>query len=232
MAFKFGLQFASVPNCANQILFQYSYDNGLQWYTKAVLDVTKNVFETFEDVKFNMNLHLRWIEETGSLVSKWFSLLIASLLCVKINRVSCGIFVRSVFEPHPINGSGSRTICTSSRRTQPCTKHKHGNIRRLSSVRRFNSIYRCFPWRKVTMWIGSYRWRSARISTMDGRIGPRWSLHVIRQISTVKIRLDRPVPRFLLHRIWNKKISPCQYQISMGKQDTSLDSSELIVLHN
>lgn len=66
MIFKFGLQYVSLTNCSNQILFQYSYDNGIQWHTKIVLDETTNVFERFDDIPLNTNIHLRWIEENGN----------------------------------------------------------------------------------------------------------------------------------------------------------------------
>lgn len=65
--FKFGLQYVNQTNCTNQILFQYSYDNGIQWTTRTVLEASKNSFENFDDVKINQNLHLRWIEENGEL---------------------------------------------------------------------------------------------------------------------------------------------------------------------
>ena len=81
VTFKFGLQYVGVTNCPNQILFQYSFDNGLQWHTKTVLDVTKNAFETFDDLKINMNLHLRWVEESGAFVFRKFFLRISTLLC-------------------------------------------------------------------------------------------------------------------------------------------------------
>jgi len=55
----------SLTNCSNQILFQYSYDNGIQWYTKKILDETNNIFEKFDDISINRNIYLRWIEENG-----------------------------------------------------------------------------------------------------------------------------------------------------------------------
>ncbi|CAF3387291.1 unnamed protein product [Rotaria sp. Silwood1] len=69
--FKFGLQYVSLTNCSNQILFQYSYDNGIQWYTKKILDETNNIFERFDDLLINMNIYLRWIEENDQSCLMW-----------------------------------------------------------------------------------------------------------------------------------------------------------------
>lgn len=80
--FKFGLQYISLANCTNQVLFQYSYDNGIQWYTKKVLDGTNNVVEKFDDLLINMNIYLRWIEENGN------------------RLVYCSILVNDVFFSH------------------------------------------------------------------------------------------------------------------------------------
>ena len=66
VAFKIGLQYVSLIPCSNQILFQYSYDNGIQWFTKRVLDETNNIFEKFDDLSIRKNLHLRWIEDNGN----------------------------------------------------------------------------------------------------------------------------------------------------------------------
>lgn len=56
----------TLTNCSNQILFQHSYDNGIQWYTKKILDQTNNIFESFDDLSINQNIYLRWIEEEGN----------------------------------------------------------------------------------------------------------------------------------------------------------------------
>ncbi|CAF2836302.1 unnamed protein product [Rotaria sp. Silwood2] len=69
--FKFGLQYVSLTNCTNQILFQYSYDNGIQWYTKKILDETNNIFERFDDLSINMNIYLRWIEDNDYSCLMW-----------------------------------------------------------------------------------------------------------------------------------------------------------------
>jgi hypothetical protein len=52
-------------NCSNEILFEYSYDNGIQWYTRKILDKTDNIFEKFDDLTINLNIYLRWIEQNG-----------------------------------------------------------------------------------------------------------------------------------------------------------------------
>ena len=69
--FKFGLQYITLTNCSNNILFEYSYDNGIQWFTKRILDQTDNIFENFDDLKINTNIYLRWIEETNHSCLMW-----------------------------------------------------------------------------------------------------------------------------------------------------------------
>lgn len=58
-------------NCSNQVLFQYSYDNGIQWHTRKTLDETDNIFERFDDLPKNIHLHLRWIEEEANSCLMW-----------------------------------------------------------------------------------------------------------------------------------------------------------------
>lgn len=58
-------------NCSNEILFQYSYDNGIQWFTRKVLDETNNIFEKFDDISLNENLYLRWIEDNHNSCLMW-----------------------------------------------------------------------------------------------------------------------------------------------------------------
>ena len=58
-------------NCSNQILFEYSYDNGIQWHTRKVLDETTNIFEKFDDLPQNIHLHLRWIEQEANSCLMW-----------------------------------------------------------------------------------------------------------------------------------------------------------------
>ncbi|CAF0744576.1 unnamed protein product [Adineta steineri] len=58
-------------NCSNQVLFQYSYDNGIQWHTKMILDATNNIFEKFDNLTINKNIYLRWIEENDQSCLMW-----------------------------------------------------------------------------------------------------------------------------------------------------------------
>lgn len=69
--FKFGLQYLNLVNCSTQVFFQYSYDNGIQWYTRKVLDETDNIFEEFDDLPLNSHLHLRWIEDSANSCLMW-----------------------------------------------------------------------------------------------------------------------------------------------------------------
>ncbi|CAF5133607.1 unnamed protein product, partial [Rotaria magnacalcarata] len=98
--FKFGLQYISLTNCSNQILFQYSYDNGIQWHTKKILDETNNIYERFDDLLINMNIYLRWIEENE------FSCLMWNLRSISIRTKNDGnLWFENNQDVKEINGS-------------------------------------------------------------------------------------------------------------------------------